>query len=793
MTALRALGIPTFPCWVRYDRERGKWAKGPAVPEGESWLMAAYRPETDPLLDWSSGVEGVPVPQGLVVIDIDTYKGATRADIEKALGVALDWDGAALQRTIGGGEHYAFRATWDVRQGDAIGGLVGFDTRVAGKGFICTGRGYTPVGAGVAAFAAPETLPELPDAARAVLGRRETPAPVAPRPAPVGEVAEALRHIDPGCGRSEWVRVGLALRSHFRDDEEAGRELFRQWSSGDLWPGKPPSNYVAEHIDPQWATFRADGGVTVSTLYYRALVGGWRPVNTAAAFGPASVPAVVFDGLLDRIREQGGNAKHTEAIVGEIKAAGCAPLQVALLAAELKGALKDAGIKDRAVTGHIDELLRPPRTEGADLYGKHDAVNATTFLARHYPDGTLVRCDGELYAYGGKAWAKVPPDLLRHRVALDMAPTRAQSARINSCIDLVGKLAPVYDGVMNKGAATRILFANGVLDLETGVMGEHSKYLYSTILLPYDYSPVAAAPAWMNFLAQVFDGDAERIALLQEWMGYLLSPGYRHHKIMLLLGPKRCGKGTIGRVIHHLVGDTNFTGGSLSSFARDSFLDGLRTKPVLFIGDAAKKVPGGLVNQVIERVKSISGNDAVDFDRKYLSSLSETLPTRITIAANGVPNLFDDSGALAGRMMILPFNRSFYGHEDLGLIDRLLPEMPGIAVWALEGLRRLSQRGAFTVPAASRTEAEQIHEAYSPLTQFLTEKCILGPEQRVTAVELYEAYRAWGADLGEDALRPRVFTGAIKDAARGFGVQYGTHRFEGDKVARGFRGIGVRK
>ncbi|MCF1549901.1 hypothetical protein, partial [Escherichia coli] len=89
--------------------------------------------------------------------------------------------------------------------------------------------------------------------------------------------------------------------------------------------------------------------------------------------------------------------------------------------------------------------------------------------------------------------------------------------RINSCIDLVGKLAPVYDGVMNKGAATRILFSNGVLDLESGAMGEHSKYLYSTILLPYDHSPVASAPTWLEFLNQVFDGDEERAALLQEW------------------------------------------------------------------------------------------------------------------------------------------------------------------------------------------------------------------------------------------------------------------------------------
>jgi len=799
---LRAAGLFVFPCWVRRDDNKNRWDKGPAVPKGESWKLTSYRPVNDPALDWSSGVVGVPIPARVLVLDVDTYKGATREAVEAYLGCSLPWGRAFIQRTIGGGEHYAFKCDWDARQLQNDG-LKGLDTRAAGKGFICSGNGYTPVGFGVFAMAHPDTLPEIPDAARSVL--EVVPVPPAP-PGPLPEhttdddqqVIEALHHIDPGCDRAEWVRIGLALRHQYHDEPDTGLDIFDRWSAGEYWAGGTPENYVPEHVPNQWGSFKPEGGTTIATLFYRALQSGWTPpatFDTASAFGPGAAPAAVFDGLVERVQESGGDVKQTATIVEEIKAAGCNALQVALLAAELKNALKDAGIKDKAVVEHIDALLRtrlPSAPDQPGVYGKNDTDNAAIFLDKHYPDGTLIKCDGELYAYTGKVWEKTSIDTLKHRVAVDMSQLRMQTSRINSCIDLVSKLVPVYDGTINRLADRRIIFNNGVLDIDSGRLDPHSKYYYSTILLPYDYDPQAQAPHWLQFLNDTLENDQERIEMLQEWLGYLLINDYRHHKVLLLLGPKRCGKGTIGRIIQHLVGDPNFSGGSLSSFARDSFIDSLRTRPVLFIGDAAKKVPSSVVNQVIERIKSISGNDAVDFDRKYLSGLSETLPTRITIAANGVPNLFDDSGALASRIMLLPFYRSYFGQEDLGLIDRLLPELPGIAAWALEGLRRLLQNGRFIEPAASLEELEQLRESYSPLVQFLNECCITGEAAECTASDLYAAYRAWCVNGSEDLLRPKVFISAIKDATRGQGVKYGPHRFTDGTIGRGFKGIAPR-
>lgn len=367
---LHRAGVPVFPCWARYNPQRGRWDKGPAVPKGTSWADAARWPFNDPRLDWSGGVIGVPIPPGVLVLDLDVYKGATREAVEAYLGCNLPWDLALIQQTIGGGQHYAFACDWDARQGDSLDGVAGFDTRAAGKGFICSGQGYAPVNFGVYAFANPGALPRLPEQARSALERQEpAPAPARPQAQAVApeleQVLEALRHVDPGASRSRWRNVGFALRDIFRDDPDGqGYDLFERWSAGEFWPGGQPHNYVSDgkgSVADQWPGFKAEGGVTQSTLFFYALEGGWRPpatFDTSIAFGGGtSAPAPAFEALVVRITESGGDILQTAAIVDEIRAAGCNQLQVALLAAELKNALKDAGVGGKVVGDLLDGLL----------------------------------------------------------------------------------------------------------------------------------------------------------------------------------------------------------------------------------------------------------------------------------------------------------------------------------------------------------------------------------------------------------------------------------------------------
>ena len=68
---------------------------------------------------------------------------------------------------------------------------------------------------------------------------------------------------------------------------------------------------------------------------------------------------------------------------------------------------------------------------------------------------------------------------------------------------------------------------------------------------PFAYDPSAPMPeGWLKFLKEIFPDDPQSIMALQEWFGYLLSGDTTQEKILLIIGPKRSGKGTILRIDH---------------------------------------------------------------------------------------------------------------------------------------------------------------------------------------------------------------------------------------------------
>lgn len=782
---LRAVGLGTFPC---------NFAKAPAIPKGTSWKDWAVAPVH--AINYPTGIVGVPIPPGVVVIDLDTYKGATRHAVEQALRCTLEWDNALVQTTLHGGQHYAFRCDWDVQFGSSLGKVKGLDTRTHGKGYIATGDGYTPNGFGVFRLGQAASLPVFPEEAKAVL-EAVKPEQVERRKVEydspdVETVRSALRYINPGCTRKEWIVICAAIRAMFYDDADTGLWICNEWSSGALWPKEPPTNYEPERVPVDYWSLKPEGETTGGTLFYEAMQGGWIPparFDTSVAFGADALGADEYGKMIESITMHGGDPHKTSELVAEIQALQCNQMQAGVLLSCLKRELKDADLLTKPVRELLDAAAPSAPAKPKTGYGKNHTENAVHFLEKYYPDKTLVRSDEVWYEYIGCGWREVTDKAFRHKLAVDMAGSFPQQSDINGTYAVLCDLMHSETSSITEPLNGLILFANGVLDTHTGALLNHSPTYFTTNMLPYNYNPQAQCPTWLRFLNEMLEGDQERIALLQEWFGYMLSSNYDYHKMFFMVGPKRSGKGTIGRVLERVVGEQNFTGGSLTGFAKDSIVAELRHKPVMFIGDSALTVHPSKIHEVIERVKNITGNDAVSFERKYKSALTERLPTRITVVANGIPRLFDDSGALAGRLLVLNFEVSAYGREDPRLFDVLLTELEGIAAWSLQGMARLSAQGRFTEPASSIQEVELIKENYSPINAFVEEACIIGQGGVVSTTELYSAYKAWALARGEDRiLNPRPMVTAFRDATRGRKVRYGVKRVDG-KPGRAFENV----
>ncbi|HEY2156999.1 MAG TPA: phage/plasmid primase, P4 family, partial [Isosphaeraceae bacterium] len=273
---------------------------------------------------------------------------------------------------------------------------------------------------------------------------------------------------------------------------------------------------------------------------------------------------------------------------------------------------------------------------------------------------------------------------------------------------------------------------------------------FAPYCLDYDFDPAAPEPVkWFCFLGSLWPDDPESIAALQEWFGLLLTPDTTYQKILLLIGPRRSGKGTIARVIRALIGPSNVANPTLASLATNFGVTPLIGSPAAVVTDARLSGRADIA-QVVERLLSISGEDAQTIDRKHLPAITVKLPTRFALLSNELPPLTDASGSLAGRLIILRLTRSFYDAEDRILTEDLLTELPSILLWSIEGWRRLRERGRLVQPEAGKAMIEEMEDLGSPVRGFLKDQCKVGPEAKVMAAELYGAWKAWCQEHGRD-------------------------------------------
>jgi P4 family phage/plasmid primase-like protien len=235
-----------------------------------------------------------------------------------------------------------------------------------------------------------------------------------------------------------------------------------------------------------------------------------------------------------------------------------------------------------------------------------------------------------------------------------------------------------------------IPFRNGILDLGTRKLLPHSPDRFVCWCLDFDYDQAAVCPRWATFVAEVMPEDSG--LLLQEFFGYTLSGEISRQKFLLMVGKSRSGKGTASNVLSLLIGAGNAIGFSISRIVDRFSTSALVDKPLAVVGEV--ELDGREKNKVLERFKCLTGNDPQPIERKGKDvTQSVVLPTRWVVSCNEMPHLHDGSGALAQRMLVIRFRKSFAGKEDVGLLDVLKCELAGICNWALAGLDRLNSAG----------------------------------------------------------------------------------------------------
>ncbi|RZU30625.1 DNA primase family protein [Blastococcus saxobsidens] len=288
---------------------------------------------------------------------------------------------------------------------------------------------------------------------------------------------------------------------------------------------------------------------------------------------------------------------------------------------------------------------------------------------------------------------------------------------------------------------------NGVLNLETLQLGEHSPAHYFTRMTKADFLVGARDKDWDEFLDLALP-DEEVRAYAQRIFGMSLLDGNPAKLLVVLLGPNDALKSAFLKLLLEALGD----------YGMAFNLSMLRAKQEAGPrGDLAERLPCRLIGAFeasqqwklhADQIKMITGQDPVaarySYDRVDTVRVPGYLPVIVT---NAMPTIEGADKAFLRRLVVLPFLNSLPPEKQNSTkAARMLASPTVLAAalaWMVDGLRQYQAAGLGSVPLAVQSATEQSRRALSPFDAFLHDCCETGDGLEEPRVAFWVAYQTW--------------------------------------------------
>jgi putative DNA primase/helicase len=307
---------------------------------------------------------------------------------------------------------------------------------------------------------------------------------------------------------------------------------------------------------------------------------------------------------------------------------------------------------------------------------------------------------------------------------------------------------------------------NGVIDLTTGKLhpGKPGDYLLRAIPIEYpeelgwekirhyletgEHFPF---PDWERYVDQLVEPlpngqpDREVVLCLQKLLGNSFTADVSLHKIVVIWGDGRNGKGVLFRTAQSILGELSWKikaellldQKSVKSTAGPSpELMSLRFKRLVVAAETDKH---RYISEAL--VKDFSGGDVINARDMFGIDEENIDPTwHLWIQTNNIPGGLLKSFSMRKRVVLFhfpfmyvedveeecrkePHNSKWFRPIDHGLGDRLQKGKPHILLWFLRGAL-LAQRDGVAVPAKLRADMDVQQLLEDQLEQFLRGSCL---------------------------------------------------------------------
>lgn len=337
----------------------------------------------------------------------------------------------------------------------------------------------------------------------------------------------------------------------------------------------------------------------------------------------------------------------------------------------------------------------------------------------------------------------------------------------------------------------RLAFRNGILEISTGELLEHSRENYITWGLDFEYDPHADPGPIIDWLKRTQFGDEDRVQVLRAWLrACLMGQGHELQRFLEVIGPGGRGKSTFANLCCAMVGSGNYASTTLNQLEQSRFeVASIKGKRLTLINDSERY--GGSA----QIFKALTGGDNLRFEEKNKNVGEPFVYTgMVMVCANEPIQTTDNTSGLTRRRLTIEFNRPLYDKNsqaremikiDNGIIRGMWKNyLPGLVNWVLamteEEMREYLLDTYDRVPSLRRVRNEILLNSNN-LIEWMQSEIVHAPDavssvgKKIPAAKdaperynnsnyhLYASYCSYCEDTGSKSVGQKRFIALLLD------------------------------
>jgi putative DNA primase/helicase len=285
-------------------------------------------------------------------------------------------------------------------------------------------------------------------------------------------------------------------------------------------------------------------------------------------------------------------------------------------------------------------------------------------------------------------------------------------------------------------------FANGTLDLRTGVLRPHDPADRITRYINIAYDPSADCPVFKAFLLAIQDNDAAMVDYLQLALGYSMTADVSEQCLFICKGDGANGKSTLLSVATAVLGEyASTTDRSLLVLSRRDHPASIHALRNIRLAVTSEAEQDEYLSESL--IKQMTGEREIQARGMGQDFVRVPITWKLWLSTNYWPKIRGIDFGIRRRIRVIPFGVRFDGDgDDKALFNKLMAERAGILAWLVTGCLAWRRSGLRSPDKVTRA-TEDLFEEQGRLGSFLRECVVEYPGARISGEQFFAAYTLW--------------------------------------------------